>query len=570
MYLIAGYVSAQTGEYQWASAIGGPGEENELIKVAADGDDNTFVVAYYRGSLSLAGTDFPAPADNGRDIVIAKFNSNGEALWATNIAGEGSANVTGAGDLVHGIDVDSNGNLYVVGNLGSNASIAGQAPEYSDNRNFVARFSSDGDLDWKVVADANYLNDYFTAIHVTAEGDVLVGGQAGPSGLATYAIEGVNINGGGVAVDNNPPILLKVNNAGEVQWVRTIQGPAPANIATDSEGHILMSSHTGSGNSGVYLIKVNGETTEGIWTRFAPHNSNDIRDRDLGLHVKADNTIVHFFKAGTSSSIDFGDGFASSAGSYNAVGLLFHVGADGQTLAMREFVNSFNNMGYVDATDTYVTPLCFTAIDDETYYIGGKLRAAAELANGTIIEAQPWLGISSLPGRDAVLLKVDGELNISGVAYYTGTGRQDLMSVAVLSDGDAVAGGFFLNPSTSHTTFGSIQLTSDGSEEDYFLTRITTSTVEATGLEEDSFSGWLSTYPNPATDQINIEFTLNQTTLAEISLINLAGKSVWNDVVSGSGDMRIQIPVSNVSPGVYFARIQTENQSFVEKIVISR
>lgn len=563
MCLIAVYATAQTGTYHWATAIGGPGEEKERILVAIDGDDNTFVVCQYRGALSLAGNDFPAPASSSTDILIAKYNGDGQVLWATNIAGSG-----GSGAWVEDIAVDTNGKLYIVGNLGSNASIAGNTPEYSDSRNFVACFTADGDLDWDVVADANFLNDLFTAIHITAEDDILVGGQAGPSGLATYAIEGVQINGGGVAVDYNPPILLKINTAGEVQWVRTIPGPTPDNIATDSNGHILLSAHKGGEESGVYLVKVDGETTEEMWVRHAPHNSNDDHDRDLGLHVKADDTIIHFFKTGTGSSIDFGDGFASSASTLNAVGMLFHVDADGQTIAMHEFTDSFNNMGF-GGSGTYVIPICFTVIDDENYYIGGRLTYEAELANGTVIEPQPWLGISTLPGMDALLLKVDSELNISSVSYYTGTGRQDITSVGVLSDGDAAAAGFFLNPSTSHTTFGSIQLTSDGSEEDYFLTRITTSSV-ATSLEEQVLSGSLVSYPNPASDQINIEFTLNQSATAEISLFDLAGKSIWNDAVSGAGEMRVQIPVSHVSPGVYLAKIQTESDSLIEKVLIFR
>ncbi|MFL5730219.1 MAG: glycoside hydrolase family 9 protein [Cytophagaceae bacterium] len=80
-------------------------------------------------------------------------------------------------------------------------------------------------------------------------------------------------------------------------------------------------------------------------------------------------------------------------------------------------------------------------------------------------------------------------------------------------------------------------------------------------------SGILSVniYPNPARDRFNIEFE-NQGS-GNVEITDLSGKQVWNHTVSENGS--VSMPVSTeLSPGIYFVKISTENGVAVRKLEI--
>lgn len=83
---------------------------------------------------------------------------------------------------------------------------------------------------------------------------------------------------------------------------------------------------------------------------------------------------------------------------------------------------------------------------------------------------------------------------------------------------------------------------------------------ECTGIsitEDDA----LSLYPNPASDQLNIELNAEFKTLADISIYNNLGQKVQHySNAKGSKTQTLKIDISNLKPGVYTLRIENENQ----------
>jgi len=96
-----------TGLAQWANAIGGTGSPNGIT---AD-QSNVYLFGYYisAGVVTLNNNKtLPASGAGNYDGFIIKYDaSNGDALWATTIAGTGS-------DSVAGIKTDATG-VYVIG-----------------------------------------------------------------------------------------------------------------------------------------------------------------------------------------------------------------------------------------------------------------------------------------------------------------------------------------------------------------------------------------------------------------------------------------------------------------------
>lgn len=78
----------------------------------------------------------------------------------------------------------------------------------------------------------------------------------------------------------------------------------------------------------------------------------------------------------------------------------------------------------------------------------------------------------------------------------------------------------------------------------------------------------LTLYPNPATDYIAVVFTQMPNTAATISISDLSGKLMQSESFSTADiENGISIDVSDYVDGVYLVKIQTGDQTFVERLI---
>ena len=100
------------GDAQWAKTIEGTGwDEGEDI--AVDSSGSVYICGRYNSTTAIIlGTGVSLDPSSGDDAFIAKYNTNGIAQWAKTIDGTGF--VRG-----NGVAVDSNGNVYMTGQMKS-------------------------------------------------------------------------------------------------------------------------------------------------------------------------------------------------------------------------------------------------------------------------------------------------------------------------------------------------------------------------------------------------------------------------------------------------------------------
>ena len=81
----------------------------------------------------------------------------------------------------------------------------------------------------------------------------------------------------------------------------------------------------------------------------------------------------------------------------------------------------------------------------------------------------------------------------------------------------------------------------------------------------------VTVYPNPVAGVLNISFDLNKSTATKIEIIDLSGKQVLvlNNEIS-NGLVTKQIKTDDFKSGIYFVKIQTENESITKKISVIR
>ena len=92
------------------------------------------------------------------------------------------------------------------------------------------------------------------------------------------------------------------------------------------------------------------------------------------------------------------------------------------------------------------------------------------------------------------------------------------------------------------------------------------------GLDENMDAGDIGIYPNPLVNQANISFNLNSASKADIAVFDLLGKQVAQ-VYAGTlnaGHQNIKLDAESFEKGVYFVKINLNNQTFTKKIVISQ
>lgn len=78
----------------------------------------------------------------------------------------------------------------------------------------------------------------------------------------------------------------------------------------------------------------------------------------------------------------------------------------------------------------------------------------------------------------------------------------------------------------------------------------------------------LKVYPNPVliNDNLNVEFALNIS--AKINVYNVTGKLILSDIMENHKSKSVN--VSNLTNGIYFLKIESDNTSITRKVVIMK
>ena len=562
---------SQAWNYPWATGIGSAEDDDDGVVIAIDSEDNVYMAAEYEGALSIGGSDYPAPADNGRDVLVVKYNSSGEVLWSGSIAGEGFSNGFLFGDMVSDIHVDQDDNVIVIGNIGTNGVVFGTPNGIAENRNYIIKISAEGQVLWEVYADENYLGDELTTVTSDPDGNIYVGGRTDETAGSFYALDGVEL-----PVEQSTDwmyLMAKISSEGTVEYIELLPTGVPTRIQLDTNGDFIISSQNGDNEVGNYALqKISASDFSIIWERETTEDGQDTsQGGNMGFHVKSDNSIVQFLK--TTSTIEYPDADAADCNLFCSMGVLVNIDAEGNTISTHTMESLVDNPQWVGLTGLNYFPVAFEAIDDDTYYIAGRLQGNVEFSNGFLFQpSESYLGNTVTPS-DAFVMMVDEDLNILEYASQTGTAVQVSSDLAIFSNGDAALAGVHeietFGGLTGNTVFGEDELSGFGGE-DYFLTRVVTGTEAPLGVNEIDNQLSFSIFPNPSDQFTNLVFENPDGTNALIDVIDITGKIVLSERIAGNGIIQHQMETSRLTPGLYTIRLTTETSVGTKTFVVNR
>ena len=191
------------GVGQWATRIGGTGNDSGN-GITVDSNRDIIVTGYYTGTVTIydaiplpsgtVSTLAALPNSGGSDVFIVKYSSLGVGQWATRIGGTGN-------DIGNGITVDSNNNIIVTGQYGSNPVTIYNAPggvldvtlpplvNSGINDAFIVKYNSNGVGTWATrIAGSN--DEFGYGITVDSNNNIIVSGQYNSKPATIYNADG--------------------------------------------------------------------------------------------------------------------------------------------------------------------------------------------------------------------------------------------------------------------------------------------------------------------------------------------------------------------------------------------
>jgi uncharacterized protein (DUF2249 family) len=166
-----------SGNFLWAFHVGKQGIYNEGIAINADNNGNIFLAGVFSDTLSFnpTSTSNPLIAKGSSDIYFAKYDNNGNFLWAHNIGTHKKSSV------VQGTSIDNNGNLYVAGAFSDTTNFSTSATQQlliADSiANFVAKYDNNGNYVWAFKLGDKNNNAVINSISADAAGNLAIAGE---------------------------------------------------------------------------------------------------------------------------------------------------------------------------------------------------------------------------------------------------------------------------------------------------------------------------------------------------------------------------------------------------------
>ena len=214
----------------WGTYYGGEGYDSPTA-LDIDKSGNAIFTGWTQSTTLIATSGaFNTSYSGGNDGFLAKFNSDGQLLWATYVGGKEQ-------DIPIDVACDKNGNIFVIANTSSDSIAtvsAHQIQKQSLDDAFLTKFNTDGTLIWSTYFGGNKSDDPFQIICDSENNVVISGYTSSTDKIATEnAYEPVN-NG----PEGANQYIAKFTNDGVLLW-GTYCGVAREGMFCDKENNVF-------------------------------------------------------------------------------------------------------------------------------------------------------------------------------------------------------------------------------------------------------------------------------------------------------------------------------------------
>ena len=196
---------AASGELEWFKQFGGAYQDT-INHVAVDAQGNIVVQGVFKDLSDWGGEKLRAGGGSDYDVVLAKYDLNGDHLWSQRF---GNA----FNDVAGGVTIDPSGFITMVGSFDKSVSF-GKGDEHTaagESDIFVVRFSGKGELQWAKTFGADR-EDIASGVATDANGNTVTTG---------WFQQTVDFGKGPLTSKGNKDVFaLKLDVDGNVVWAQ--------------------------------------------------------------------------------------------------------------------------------------------------------------------------------------------------------------------------------------------------------------------------------------------------------------------------------------------------------------
>ena len=533
----------------WAKSSGGQGYQYSRA-ITTDNANNIYIAGeFYLSTITFDTFTFvnsDTSAFTG-DIFIAKYDSNGNVLWAKSAGGIES-------DVCRSVSADANGNVFITGYFRSSSIIFGSYTLYNVNNfanTFIVKYDANGNVLWAKSADGGTGN----SVSADPLGNVFLTGSFGYPQISFGAITLFNADASWYSSDF---FIAKYDANGNVLWAKSAgmsgkyRDDIGTSVSADANGNVFVTGYFRSPSitfDSTTLINAGGVSMSGLFDLFIvkyDSNGNILWAKseggdsdDFGSSISADPTGNVFItgKFG-SSSITFGSNILtnSSSGNYNM--FIAKYDANGNILWAKGASGSGGGLRL--ATDLAGNVFVTGSFEDSSITFGSLTVNEPVGANYPIFIVKYSASGNELCASTLACGGFDGALTVDalGSAYITGM--------------------FDMNP----FIVGTDTLTLTG-VENVFVAKFSCSNTNA--MNELNHEENISVFPNPSSGIFSLNLK-NKTADAKICVYDLLGNCVLSNITVK--ELNQKIDLGSQPSGVYFVQMIFEDETTTRKIII--
>lgn len=297
---------AQYSSWQWASALSSSNNEKGW-DVAYDKTSNTaYLAGSFEGGLSsILGSTFASTA-GGKDGIIAKYDLQGNPIWAIKIGGSSD-------DEVKSIAVDPFGDVYVTGYFSATADFDPSSSSYTLSPSgtmdgFLAKYSPAGTLVWATRFGGSGADDVWK-LYVDSSAIYLTGSY---NGTATFYSTNSSTKTTNAVQGKNNFFGAKYDLNGVINWVLS------AGSSEDDEGLDVVADKNKVFFTGSYERNLTIYNSSGSGTTSLPIKNQDKSDVFVICCNQSGNVV--WATNAASQDIDEGHGIAQDANNVYVTG----------------------------------------------------------------------------------------------------------------------------------------------------------------------------------------------------------------------------------------------------------
>ncbi|MBN8680956.1 MAG: T9SS type A sorting domain-containing protein [Chitinophagales bacterium] len=220
------------GQLKWAKSAGG-NNYDQANSAAIDTSGNIILAGTFSSSTMSFGNLSLSNSSNLSEAFLAKYDPDGEILWARNAAGANFDDATS-------VTVNQAGDIFVAGKFYSTTLSFGNLTISNAGADdiFLVKYNADGNPVWAKSIGGDK-NDSAKSVFADKEGNVLLAGGFQSTTIAFGSTIFTNVS----AFTNTDLFLAKFNSAGNVLWAKSVGGEAfeiANGLTINKLGHIYI------------------------------------------------------------------------------------------------------------------------------------------------------------------------------------------------------------------------------------------------------------------------------------------------------------------------------------------